>query len=111
MEQKIFDYVAGRKEPDFFKCPEDAELMSVHEDVRRYIESATETLSVELDEGLKIKAEAGMAAIGWTLEEALILFLYWCISDPDRAKCWAKAQLEGDGPAFHAGLSNHDNCN
>ena len=85
MEQKIFDYVVGRKEPDFFKCPEDAELMSVHENVRRSIECATETISVELDEVLKVKAEAVMSAIGWTLEETLILFLYWCVSNPDRA--------------------------
>ena len=95
MEQKIFDYVAGRKEPDFFKCPEDAELMSVHENVRRSIECATETISVELDEVLKVKAEAVMSAIGWTLEETLILFLYWCVSDPDRAESWAKAHPEG----------------
>ena len=34
-----------------------------------------------------------MAAIGWTLEEALILFLYWCISDEDRAEKWSKAHV------------------
>ena len=34
------------------------------------------------------RAEEKLAEIGWTLEEASILYLYWCIECPDAADTW-----------------------
>ena len=34
------------------------------------------------------QAEAVLAAKGWTLEEAVVLFLYWLAVRPEDAKAW-----------------------
>ena len=47
-------------------------------------------MTVDLDEGLIRRAEKALGAIGWTVEEALVLFLYWCISCPAQLEAWAK---------------------
>ena len=90
MEQRICDYVKSRPEPDFFHQPDDQALLQIHEDIKRSIERATDTMTVDLDEDLIRHAEKALGAIGWTVEEALVLFLYWCISCPAQLKAWAK---------------------
>ena len=90
MEQVICDYVKSRLEPDFFHDPDDQALQQAHEAVKQGIENATETMSIEMDYRLIKRAEKALGAIGWTLEEALILFIYWSISCPEQLAAWAK---------------------
>ena len=90
MEQRICDYVKSRPEPDFYHQPDDQTLLQIHEDIKHSIEKATDTMTVDLDEDLIRRAEKVLGAIGWTVEEALVLFLYWCISCPAQLEAWAK---------------------
>ena len=90
MEHRICDYVKTCPEPDFFHHPDDQELRQAHEAIKQSIEKATETMGVEMDERLIRRAEKVLGAIGWTVEEALVLFLYWCINCPERLAVWAK---------------------
>ena len=49
MEQAICDYVKTCSEPDFFHHPDDPALRQVHEDIKRSIEEATETITINMD--------------------------------------------------------------
>ena len=91
MNQKIRDYVATRKEPSFFSNPDDEELGFIHTEIQRGIESATDVMTFEIDRDVMLKAQALLATIGWTLEEACILYLYWFIECPKEAVAWDKA--------------------
>ena len=90
MEQAICDYVKTCAEPDFFHHPDDLALSQAHDEIRRSIEEATETITIQMDIRLIHRAEKVFASIGWTMEEALILFLYWCIECPEQLAAWAK---------------------
>lgn len=96
MEQKICDYVKTCPEPDFFHHPDDPALAAVHEDLKQSIEYATGTITIEIDERLLRRAEKVLGAIGWTVEEALVLFLYWCINCQEQLTAWAKKHDFGD---------------
>ncbi|MBQ9211434.1 MAG: hypothetical protein IJ153_07010 [Clostridia bacterium] len=89
MNDKIMEYVSGKERPDFFRDPEDT-LLRIHSEIEKSILEATETITIELDMDLAIRAEKFFRGFGWALEEAAVLFLYWCISDPERTKQWAK---------------------
>ena len=88
MNTKIADFVSKRTDPYFFSTQEDAEMASIHKEVQRSIESATDELTFEVDLSLMKQAEAVLAAKGWTLEEATVLFLYWLAVSPEKAKAW-----------------------
>ena len=91
MKEKIMEYVSEKEKPDFFKDPEDT-LTLIHGEIRKAISTATATLTVELDMELAMKAEKYLTGFGWTLEETLILYLYWCISNPARTEQWFRSQ-------------------
>ena len=88
MNTKIADFVSKRTDPYFFSSQEDAKLTDIHTEVKRSIESATDELTFEVDLSLMKQAEAVLAAKGWTLEEATVLFLYWLAVSPEKAKAW-----------------------
>jgi hypothetical protein len=88
MNTKIADFVSKRTDPYFFSSKEDAKLTDIHTEVKRSIESATDELTFDLDPLLMKQAEAVLAAKGWTLEEAVVLFLYWLAVRPEDAKAW-----------------------
>lgn len=90
MEQAICDYVKTCAEPDFFHHPDDPALRQAHDEIRRSIEEATETITIQMDIRLIHRAEKVLASIGWTVEEALILFLFWCMDCPEQLAAWAK---------------------
>lgn len=90
MEQVICDYVKTCTEPNFFHHPDDLALSQAHDEIRRSIEEATEIITIQMDIKLIHRAEKVFASIGWTMEEALILFLYWCIECPEQLAAWAK---------------------
>ena len=85
---KIAEFVSKKTNPYFFSQPEDEELTAIHTEVKRSIESATDELTFEVDLSLMKQAEAVLAAKGWTLEEATVLFLYWLAVSPENAKAW-----------------------
>jgi hypothetical protein len=91
MNQKIRDYVATQKEPNFFSNNGDEELAIVHTETQRGIETATDVMTFEIDLDVMLRAQALLATIGWTLEEACILYLYWFIECPKEAIAWDKA--------------------
>lgn len=88
MNTKIADFVSKRTDPYFFSSQEDANLTAIHTEVKRSIESAMDELTFEVDLSLLKQAEAVLAAKGWTLEEATVLFLYWLAVLPEKAKAW-----------------------
>ena len=88
MNTKIADFVSKRTDPYFFSSQEDANLTAIHTEVKRSIESATDELTFDLDPLLMAQAEEVLAAKGWTLEEATVLFLYWLAVRPEDAKAW-----------------------
>ena len=86
MNERIREYVSFRTEPDFFEVP-DAALEAVHGEIKRE-KVATEAITITLDYDLMQQAEKKLAEIGWTMEEAFILYLYWCIVCPDALDEW-----------------------
>ena len=86
MNTKIADFVSKRTDPYFFSSQEDAEMASIHKEVQRSI--ATDELTFDLDPLLMKQAEAVLAEKGWTLEEAVVLYLYWLAVSPEKAKAW-----------------------
>ena len=91
MEEEIMEYVSGKEKPDFFNDPKER-LQQIRESIRKAIATDSATLTVELDMDLAVRAEKHLASFGWTLEEACILYLYWCVSDPERTEKWIKEQ-------------------
>ena len=98
MNKRICDFVSPRTEPDFFDHP-DASLQEIHAEIQRGIETATAVMTIDLDPELIKRTEAKLSKIGWTLEEACILFLYWCINCPDEAAAWDKAHENRGEPS------------
>ncbi len=64
--------MAHHAEPNFFSAPEDAMLETVHTEIQRGIETATEVMMFELDQELILRAEKILSAIGWIMKEACI---------------------------------------
>ena len=87
---KIRAYVSNHTEPYFFSNPDDAALSSIHTEVQRSIEMATDVITIEIDLDLMMRAKEVLAKIGWTLEEACVLFYYWLAECPEEAAAWNK---------------------
>jgi hypothetical protein len=64
MNQKIRDYVATQKEPNFFSNNGDEELAIVHTEIQRGIETATDVMTFEIDLDVMLRAQAFLATIG-----------------------------------------------
>lgn len=90
MNKRICDFVSPRTEPDFFDHPDNS-LQEIHTEIQKSIEASTAVLNIDLDPELIRRADTKLAKIGWTAEEACILFLYWYINCPDEAEAWEKA--------------------
>ena len=88
MNTKIADFVSKRTDPYFFSSPVDAKMASIHTEVQRSIEAATDEMTFEMDLSLMKQAEEVLSAKGWTLEETTVLFLYWLAVSPEKAKAW-----------------------
>ena len=94
MNKRICDFVFSRTEPDFFDHP-DTDLQVIQVEIRKGIETATEVMTITIDQDLKERAEKKLSEIGWTLEEAFILYMYWCITCPDSADAWFQKARNG----------------
>ncbi len=108
MNTKIADFVSKRTDPYFFSSQEDAKLTDIHTEVKRSIESATDELTFDWDPLLMAQAEEVLAAKGWTLEEATVLFLYWLAVPPEKAKAW-NDQCSNSSP-LQIGSLGPDQC-
>ena len=95
MNKRICDFVFPRTELDFFDHP-DPDLQEVQDEIRRGIETASEVMTITVDQELKERAEKKLSEIGWTLKEAFILYLYWCITCPISVDAWLQKVRNGE---------------
>lgn len=93
---KIEQFLKTKVEPDFFIDENRSDCAEIHESVRQYVKSGTETITFHVDGDLLLKAEAVLKAYGWTLEEAMVLFLTWCVLCPDRLQAWYATAKDGE---------------
>ena len=91
MNKRITEYVGQYDTPRFFRASDQELLEEIHTEIKGEIETATATITIEIDRDLINRAEAFFARIGWTLEEACVLFLYWFITCPEKIKPWLDA--------------------
>ena len=83
-------YLQSKDTPDFFQDATDPVPEEIHEYLQREIGCATETLSVDINPALMIAAERVLARFGWTLEEACVLFIWWCVERPNKLAEWTR---------------------
>ena len=100
MNKRICDYVSPRTEPDFFDRPDDI-LKEIQGEIRRGIETASEVMTITVDQELKERAEKKLSEFGWTLEEAFILYLYWCITCPSSVDTWLQKAEKAEHVLHH----------
>lgn len=93
---KIEQFLKDMTEPDFFDREHLDACAGIHDLVREYVENGTETIEVEINVGLLLKAEKELRGLGWTVEEALVLYLLWCIVCPEQMKGWYEKVKDGD---------------
>lgn len=103
MNKRICDFVFPRTEPDFFDHP-DATLCEIQNEIKKGTKTATEVMTIPIDQDLKERAEKKLSKIGWTLEEAFILYLYWCITCPGSADAWLQKVRNGVSKACSTSL-------
>ena len=51
---------------------------------------------MNVDVDLMLKVEKVLRGYGWTVEEAMALFLMWCIVCPDRLSAWYDKTKDGE---------------
>ena len=89
-ERNIRAFVSNYTQPYFFSTPDDAAISNIHAEVQRSIEEATDVITIEIDLSLMMRSQEVLAKIGWTLEEACVLFYYWLAECPEEAAAWNK---------------------
>lgn len=93
---RIEQFLKTLSEPDFFIRKNRAAADEIHGLLRQYIDQGTATIEVKVDLELLMRVEAALRGYGWTAEEALVLFLMWCIVCPDRLSTWCSKIKDGD---------------
>ena len=93
---RIEQFLKTLSEPDFFIRKNRAAADEIHGLLRQYIDQGTATIEVKVDLELLMQVEAALRGYGWTAEEALVLFLMWCIVCPDRLSTWCSKIKDGD---------------
>ena len=83
-------FVKTLETPDFFTKANRPQCDAIHADVWQCVEEGTETVTFTVDAELHKKVEAVLKAYGWTVEEAVVLFLMWCAVRPDAFEAWVK---------------------
>ena len=61
------------------------------------MEDDVELCTVTLDVDLKAQAEEMIRPMGITLEQLIVKFIYWCISNPQQAIAYLKSAQEEQG--------------
>ena len=93
---RIEQFLKTLPEPDFFIGKNRAAADEIHDLLRRYVEQGTASLEVNVDVDLMLKVEKVLRGYGWTVEEAMALFLMWCIVCPDRLSAWYDKTKDGE---------------
>ncbi len=88
----IRTYLNEMNDPADFLDWKLTERMEIRKQVRRYIETAAETMIFEIDTETAVCAEKLLQNYGWTLEEAVVLFLLWCVVCPEKMCAWYKTE-------------------
>lgn len=86
--ERIAQFLKNRTEPDFFDAGNRAACNEIHDQITQYVNEGTEVLTFSVDAELLVQAESLLKSYGWTLEEATVLFLMWCITCPDEMETW-----------------------
>lgn len=81
---RIEQFLKTLPEPDFFIGKNRTSADDIHDLLRQYVEQGTASLEVNVDVNLMLKVEKVLRGYGWTAEEAMALFLMWCIVCPER---------------------------
>ena len=82
-------------EPDFSIGKNRTAADDIHDLLRQHVEQGTASLEVNVDVDLMLKVEKVLRSYGWTVEEAMVLFLMWCIVCPDRLSAWYDKTKDG----------------
>ena len=93
---KLEQFLKNLNEPGFFISTIRDACAEIHDLIRDYVKNGTETIEVEIDVDLLLKVEKVLLALGWTVEEALVLFLLWCIVCPEQMNEWYEKVKDGD---------------
>ena len=93
---RIEQFLKALPEPDFFIGKNRTAADEIHDLLRRYVEQGTASLEVNVDVDLMLKVEKVLRGYGWTVEEAMALFLMWCIVCPDRLSAWYDKTKDGE---------------
>ena len=93
---RIEQFLKTLPEPDFFIGKNRTAADEIHDLLRQYVEQGTASLEVNVDVDLMLKVEKVLRGYGWTVEEAMALFLMWCIVCPDRLSAWYDKTKDGE---------------
>lgn len=93
---KLEQFLKNLNEPDFFSSANGDACAEIHALVREFVENGTETIEVEINVELLLQVEKVLRGLGWTVEEALVLFLLWCIVCPERLSAWCGKTKDGE---------------
>ena len=93
---RIEQFLKTLPEPDLFIGKNRTAADEIHDLLRRYVEQGTASLEVNVDVDLMLKVEKVLRGYGWTVEEAMALFLMWCIVCPDRLSAWYDKTKDGE---------------
>jgi len=93
---RIEHFLKTLPEPDFFIGKNRTAADDIHDLFRQYVEQGTASLEVNVDVDLMLKVEKVLRSYGWTVEEAMALFLMWCIVCPDRLSAWYDKTKDGE---------------
>lgn len=94
--EKIEQLLKDRNEPDFFVEGNRSAYDDIHAEISQYVKHGTDSITFSVDAELLLQAEAVLETYGWTVEEAIVLFLMWCVTNPERLPAWYEKSKEDD---------------
>ena len=104
----IEQFLKTLPEPDFFIGKNRAAADEIHDLLRQYVDQGTATIAVKVEVELLMQVEAVLRGLGWTAEEAMVLFCMWCIVCPDRLSTWCGTEKRlsflQNGPSTASGI-------
>lgn len=84
MNHELKAWLMNWDEPDFFVKASEKQLEEIHGILQEELEAADGSFSMEIDADLMENAEARLAPMGWTLEEAAVLLMMWSVVHPEK---------------------------
>lgn len=88
------DYLRKWTTPSFFSAGCSPELNEMQSIIQTELLGETVTVTIQIDDEILKAVSEYLATIGWTVEESCILFIKWCIANPERIDPWLKSTQE-----------------